>query len=65
VDLLLLGDGLPEPDEEVDREQAASTTSVRRSEDVTILGDAMPGSFVGAIGYGLWAMGYSARGISS
>jgi hypothetical protein len=52
VDLLSLGDGPPEPDEEVDREQAASITSVRRSEDDTTLGDTIPVSFLVAMGEG-------------
>jgi hypothetical protein len=52
VDLLSLGDGPPELDEEVDREQAARATSVMRSEDDTTLGDTIPVSFVVAMGYG-------------
>jgi hypothetical protein len=57
VDLLSLGDGAPEPDEEVDREQAASTTSARRSEGDTTLGDTIPVSFLVVMGFRLWAMG--------
>jgi hypothetical protein len=52
VDLLSLGDGTPERDEDVDWEQAAKTTSARTSDDDTIWGDAMPGSLIGAMGYG-------------